>query len=192
MKAESINTNAIGATVLCYLLGRIHITRRKFHFGYSFSTANCDIRSWDHDMRNSYNVMRLMPNSVIFIEVKKWTKPWKTGSERRSTGCRSTNTDDSPAPHTIQGPQPDPSKEKWWKTLGLSSCAHCVLHLHVHSLQNPLLTLLSINQHQKPCWLHLSLEYGHFWPNPASALSKKPKTRSCSIMLHIPLCCHCF
>ena len=28
MKAESINTNAIGATVLCYLPGRIRITQK--------------------------------------------------------------------------------------------------------------------------------------------------------------------
>lgn len=65
MKAESINTNTIGATGLCYLPGRIHLSHRKFQLGCSFSITNCSIRSWDHYTRNSRDLMRLMPNSVI-------------------------------------------------------------------------------------------------------------------------------
>lgn len=91
MKAESINTNTIGATGLCYLPGRIHLSHRKFQFGCSFSITNCGIRSWDHYTRNSSDLMRLMPNSVICWG-KKQIEPWKKGSELRSTGCRSANT----------------------------------------------------------------------------------------------------
>lgn len=91
MKAESINTNTIGATGLCYLPGRIHLLHRKFQFGCSFSITNCGIRSWDHYTKTSSDLMRLMPNSVICWG-KKWIKPWKKGSELRSTGCRRANT----------------------------------------------------------------------------------------------------
>lgn len=114
MKAESINTNAIGATVLCYLPGRIDTTHRKFQFGYSFSITNCNIRSRGHYMRNGSNLTRLMPNSAFSVEAKKRIKPWKNSSELRSAGCRSTNTDASPAPAplTVRGLQSDPSKMK--------------------------------------------------------------------------------
>lgn len=71
MKAESINTNAIGATVLCYLPGRIHITHRKFWVGCSFSISNCNIRSWGRYRRNGSNLMRLTPNSTISVVAKK-------------------------------------------------------------------------------------------------------------------------
>lgn len=89
MKAESINTNTIGATGLCYLPGRIHLSHRKFQFGCSFSTTNCSIRSWDHYTRNSSDLMRLMPNSVICWGKKNRSNP---GSELGSRGCRKANT----------------------------------------------------------------------------------------------------
>lgn len=145
MKAKSINTNTIGVAVLCYLPGKIHITHRKFQFGYSFTSTNHDIRSSDHYIRNGSNLMSLMPNSTISVKAKEWIKPWQKGSERGSTGCSSANTDASPAPVPlpVRGLQPDPSKLKRWKILTLFSFAHLLLHLH--PLQNALLTLLSIN-----------------------------------------------
>lgn len=76
MKAESINTNTIGATGLCYLPARIHLLHRKFQFGCSFSITNCSIRGWDHYTRNSCDLMRLIPNSVICWG-KKWIEPWQ-------------------------------------------------------------------------------------------------------------------
>lgn len=85
MKAESINTNAIGATVLCYLLGRIHITHRKFWSGYSFSIANCDVRSWGQYMRDGSNLMRLTPHSAFSIEAKNGSSP---GRKAASSGAQ--------------------------------------------------------------------------------------------------------
>lgn len=78
--------------------------------------------------------------------------------ELGSAGCRSANTDASPAPAPLtgRGLPPDPSKMKRWKILLL----FCSAHLHVHPLQKVLLTLLSIN-----------------WPHPSPALAVPCPTR---------------
>lgn len=137
--------------LLCYLLGRIHITHRKFRFGYSFSITTCDIRNWGHYMRKGSNWMRLMPNSMISVKAKKKRiRPWKKGSELRRTGCRRAHTDASPAPAplTIQVLQSDHLEVKQGGILPLFSFAHLLLHL---PLQNALLPQASVNIKSLPC-----------------------------------------
>lgn len=96
MKAESINTNTIGATGLCYLPGRIHLSHRKFQFG-------CSIRSWDHYTRNSSALMRLVPNSVIC---------WGKKQIEPGLGARDAEGLTQPPAPLIKGLQSDPSKLK--------------------------------------------------------------------------------
>lgn len=147
VKAEGIDANAVGATVPCDLLGRIHPAHRNFRFGYGFSLTNCNIRSWGHSERNGSDLMRLMPNSVISTRAKSGSSP---GRQAARSGAQDAEvlTQMLPWPlHLSPSGGSNLILQKW----NIEKYCHC----------SPLPTCSSI------CMCTLSKM--HFWPYRASA-----------------------
>lgn len=185
MKAESINTNTIGATGLCYLPGRIHLSHRKFQFGCSSSITNCRIRSWDHYARNSSDLMRLMPNSVTCWGKKRrepWQRAWEHGMQKHqqsplllsARGFNLILQKRNSEKHCHHSPLP----------ACCSTCACIIPKTHFWPDWAPD-NVKTLARHILP-WAASPSQ-----PNPAPVCSK-PNVWSHSTMLHSPLYCTAF